>query len=163
MSTAKFINEIIWIRVSAGTFQFKVYQFYPIFHRSWNFWEMFSLISFLKNFSRMKRRWREKLQLPVAIKRSFFSSYTVNEKNCSSDIGGFDSIRRKFFVKAISRFKSFSLNEYDLRILSSVFMMEMFYLRGKELKYAKELLLNYYGKSVQNSMRWQDIWVELKL
>jgi len=36
---------------------------------------MFSLISFLKNFSRMKRRWREKSQLPVAIKRSFLSSY----------------------------------------------------------------------------------------
>jgi len=65
---------------SAGTFQFKVYQFYPIFHWSWNFWEMFSLISFLKNFSRMKRLCREKLQLPVAIKRSFFSSHTVNEK-----------------------------------------------------------------------------------
>jgi len=39
----------------------------------------------------------------------------------------------------------------------------MFDLRGKELKYAKELFLNYYGKSVQNSMRLQDLWVELKL
>jgi len=93
----------------------------------------------------MKRRWREKLQLPVAVKRSFFSSYTVNEKNNSSDIGSFDSFRRKLFVKVISRFKSFSLNEYDLRILSSVFMMEMFHLRDKELKYAKELFLNRYG------------------
>jgi len=39
----------------------------------------------------------------------------------------------------------------------------MFDLRGKELKYAKKLFLNHYGKSVQNSMRLQDLWVELKL
>jgi len=41
--------------------------------------------------------------------------------------------------------------------------MEMFDLRDKELKYAKELLLHYYRKSVQNSTRLQDMWVELKL
>jgi len=41
--------------------------------------------------------------------------------------------------------------------------MEMFDLRGKELKYAKELLLNHYRKAVQNSMRFQNMWVELKL
>jgi len=35
---------------------------------------MFSLISFLKNFSRMKHWWREELQLPATIKRSFLSS-----------------------------------------------------------------------------------------
>jgi len=75
MSTVKFINKIIQIYFSADTFQFKVYRCYPIFHWSWNFCEMFSLISFLKNFSRMKRRCREKLQLPVAIKRNFLSSY----------------------------------------------------------------------------------------
>jgi len=73
MSTAKFINEIIESCFSADTFQFKVYQCYPIIHWSWNFCEMFSLISFLKNFSRMKRQWREKLQLPVTIKRSLLS------------------------------------------------------------------------------------------
>ena len=56
-----------------------------------------------------------------------------------------------------------SLKEYDLWILSSVFLMEMFDLRGKELKYAKKLLLNHYRKFVQNSMRLQDMWVELKL
>jgi len=39
-------------------------------------------------------------------------------------------------------------------------MMEMFDLRCKELKYAEELLLSYYGKSVQNSMGLQDMWVE---
>jgi len=38
-----------------------------------------------------------------------------------------------------------------------VFLMEMFDLQGKELKYAKELLLNHYRKSVQNSMRSQDM------
>ena len=57
------------------TFQFKVDQCYPIFRCSWNFCEMFSLISFLKNFSRMKRWWRKELQLPATIKRSFLSSY----------------------------------------------------------------------------------------
>jgi len=41
--------------------------------------------------------------------------------------------------------------------------MEMFDFLGKELKYAKELLLNHYRKSVQHSMRLQDMWVELKL
>jgi len=44
-----------------------------------------------------------------------------------------------------------------------VFLIEMFDLRRKELKYAKELLLNHYRKSVQNSMRLQDMWEELKL
>jgi len=61
------------------------------------------------------------------------------------------------------RFKSFSSSEYDLRMLPRVFLMEMFDLRGKELKYAKELLRNYYRKSVQNSVSLQDMWVELKL
>jgi len=41
--------------------------------------------------------------------------------------------------------------------------MKMFDLRGKKLKYAKELLPNHYRKSVQKSMRLQDMWVELKL
>jgi len=41
--------------------------------------------------------------------------------------------------------------------------MEIFDLRGKELKYVQKLLLKYYRKSVQNSMRLQDMWVELKL
>jgi len=36
--------------------------------------------------------------------------------------------------------------------------MEMFDFRGKELKYAKELLLNHYRKSVRNSVRFQDMW-----
>jgi len=39
----------------------------------------------------------------------------------------------------------------------------MFDLRGKELKYAKESLLNHYRNFAQNSMRLQDMWVELKL
>ena len=34
--------------------------------------------------------------------------------------------------------------------------MEMFDLRGKELKYAKELLLNHYRKSVQK-LRFRDM------
>jgi len=55
------------------------------------------------------------------------------------------------------------MNEYDLLIVSSLFRIEMFDLRSKELKYAKELFLNHYGKSVQNSMRLEDLWVELKL
>jgi len=78
-------------------------------------------------------------------------------------MGSFDSLGSKLFVKVISRFKSFSLNEYDLRYLPSVFLMEMFHLRSKELKHAKELFLNHYRKSVQNSMRLQDMWAQLKL
>jgi len=42
-------------------------------------------------------------------------------------------------------------------------MIEMFDLLGKQLKYAKELLLNHYRKSVESSVRLQDMWVELKL
>jgi len=34
----------------------------------------------------------------------------------------------------------------------------MFDLQSKELKYAKELLLNHYRKSVKNSMRLQDMF-----
>jgi len=72
MSTVKFIIEICF---SPGAFQFKAYRCYPIFHWSWNFFEMFLLISYLKNFSRMKHWWREELQLPGTIKRSFISGY----------------------------------------------------------------------------------------
>jgi len=41
-----------------------------------------------------------------------------------------------------------------LQILSSDLLIEMFDLWGKELKYGKELLLNHYGKSVQDSVRF---------
>jgi len=44
-----------------------------------------------------------------------------------------------------------------LRILSSVFLIEMFDLRTKELKYAKDLLLIHYRKSIQDSMRLEDM------
>ena len=70
-------------------------------------------------------------------------------------IGSFDSFRSKFFAKVIWCLKSLSLHEYDSRILSSVFLIEVFELRSKELKYAKKLLLNHYRKSVQTSMRLQ--------
>ena len=63
----------------------------------------------------------------------------------------------KIFAKAISCFKSFSLIENNLRIFSSVFLLEIFDLLGKELKFAEELLLNHYRKSVQNSIRLQDM------
>jgi len=96
---------------------------------------------FLENFSRMKRSWRKELQLPVTIKRSFLSRRAVNENTCSSDTGSFDSTRSKFFSKVISCFKSISPNEYDLRILLSVFLIEMFDILVKELKFAKEMLL----------------------
>jgi len=36
-------------------------------------------------------------------------------------MGSFDAFRSKIFAKVISYFKSFSLNENDLRIFSSVF------------------------------------------
>ena len=38
-----------------------------------------------------------------------------------------------------------------------LFLVEMFNLPGKDLKYAKELFLNHYRKSVPNSMRLQDM------
>ena len=75
MSTVKFINEIIRICFSARTFQFKVYQYYPYLSLVMEFWEIFSLFSFLKNFFRMKHWWWEELQLPATIKRSFLSGY----------------------------------------------------------------------------------------
>jgi len=103
---------------------------------------MFSLISFLKNFPRMKRWRRKELQLPVIIKRSFLSSYKwkkLFERHRQLRI-----LPKQIFAEIISCFKSFSLNEYELRILSSVFLIEIFDLRGKELKYRKELLLNHY-------------------
>jgi len=51
-----------------------------------------------------------------------------------------------------------------LRVFSSAFLIEIFDLLEKELKYAKELLLNHYRKSVQNSeVAARHVWVELKL
>jgi len=61
---------------------------------------------------------------------SFLSRLATNETNCSNDIGSFDSFRNKFFAQVISCFKSFSLNEYDLRILPSVFLIEIFMTSG---------------------------------
>jgi len=59
----------------------------------------------------------------------------------------------------------FSLNEYDLQILSSVFLIAMFDLLGKELKCTQELK---EAESLQK-IRAQfyevarHVWVELKL
>ena len=79
ISTVKFTNEIINLFFHVVSFSLKVglVQYYPIFHWLWNFWEMFSLISYLKYFSRMKRWWRKALQLPlpVTIKRNLSSRY----------------------------------------------------------------------------------------
>jgi len=61
----------------------------------------------------------------------------IKGKNCSSNIGSFDAFRSKLFAKVVSYFKSFSLNENDLRIFSSVFLIEIFDLLEKGLKYAK--------------------------
>jgi len=68
----------------------------PIFLWSWNFWEMPSLVSFLKNFSYMKRWWREKLQLPVTIKRSFSSK---NGKNCSRYIAASNPSEANYLLR----------------------------------------------------------------
>jgi len=38
------------LNLCLSTFQLKVNQCYQIFHWSWNFWEMLSLISFLKTY-----------------------------------------------------------------------------------------------------------------
>jgi len=45
---------------------------------------------------------------------------------------------KQFFAKVISYFKSFSLNEHDLRITPNVFLIETFDFLEKELKYAKK-------------------------
>jgi len=55
MSTVKFINEIICIYFAVRTFQRKVDKSNSIFQWSWNFWEMFSLISFF-HFSILNRQ-----------------------------------------------------------------------------------------------------------
>jgi len=44
-----------------------------------------------------------------------------------------------------------------------VFLIQIFDLLGKELKYAKELLPNHYRKSLQNSEAAGHVWVELKM
>jgi len=82
------------------------------------------------------------------------------ENYCSSDAGSFEYFRSKFFTKVISCVKSFTLNEYDLRILPIVCLIEMFDFMGNELKYAKEFLLNHYRKSLKHCMRLQDILYE---
>jgi len=74
----------------------------------------------------------EELQLPITIKRNFLSSCKL--KNCSSDIGSFDYSEANFLPKLVSFLKTFLLNEYDLRIILSVFLIEIFDLRGNELK-----------------------------
>ena len=128
----------------------------------WNFWEMFSSISFLKNFSRMKRWWREELQLPVTIKRSFLISY--KGKKCSSDVSSFDAFRNKFFANLISCFKSFSLNENDLWILSDCFSERNVCPPGKwaeiRERIASESLQKIHTKFYEVAGH---VWVELKL
>jgi len=50
----------------------------------------------------------------------------------------------------------------NLRILSSVFLIEIFDLLGR-VEIPEKLLLNHYRKSVQNSEVARHVWVELKL
>ena len=135
-STVKFINEIINLFFHVVPFSLKVNQYYPIFHCLWNFWEMFSLISYLKYFSRMKRWWRKALQLPppVTTKRNLISRY--KGKKLFERYRQIRLLPNKIFAKVISCFKSFSLIWNNLRILSSVYLIEIFDLLGKELKFA---------------------------
>jgi len=122
---------------------------------------MFSLISLLKKLLSHEALVTGRV---TAASNNQTQLVFINETNCSSDIGSFDFFPKQFFAKVISCFRSFSLNEYDLRILSSVYLIEMFDLRGKELKYAKELLLNFCRKSAQNIYEVAGhAWVELKL
>ena len=87
-----------------------------------------------ENLSRMKHWRREELELPVTIKCSF-----VTNNQWKKNLYG--RYRQLQLLPKQIRFQSyfifpFSLNKYDLRILSSV-LIEIFDLRGKELKYAK--------------------------
>jgi len=66
----------------------------------------------------------------------------------SGDIGSFNSFPSKFFVKLISRFKSFPPNKYELRIISSVISDRNILPPGKRAEIREELLLNHYRKSI---------------
>jgi len=56
------------------------------------------------------------------------------------------------------------INEYDLRILSSVFLIEMFDLWGNELKYAKEIASESLQKTRTKFYEVAGyVWVDLKL
>ena len=56
------------------------------------------------------------------------------------------------------------INEYDLRILSSVFLIEMFDLWGNELKYAKEIASASLQKTRTKFYEVAGyVWVDLKL
>jgi len=50
-----------------------------------------------------------------------------------------------------------------LRIVSSVFLIEIFDPLGKRAEIREKLLLNHYRKSVQNSEVAGHVWVESKL
>ena len=152
MSTVKFINEIIYSK--------SVFQLVPYNLKYINVTQSFTGNGIAGNCFHQFHFWNISLASSTGDGKSY--SYqqqsnaalvAINDKNCPIGIRSFDSFRSKFFAKLISRFKSFSLNQYDLWTISSVFLMEMFELRSKELKYTKELLLNHYRKSLQNSMR----------
>jgi len=90
------------------------------------------------------------------VKRSFVSSYKWQKL-----FERYTQLRlfpKQILCQSYSRFKSFSLIQYDLWILWSAFLMEMFDLRGKEM--------NCFWIVTDNSykiLRLQDMWVELKL
>ena len=108
--------------------------------------------------------WKTKHHFPYTIVPTLQEWKQLHERDHSSHESEMFPTTNPTLIKVISCFKSFSLNEYDLQIISSVFfMIEIYDLPDKELKYAKELLLNHYRKSVKNSKRLQDLWVELKL
>ena len=81
----------------------------------------------------------------------------MNEINNSSGVGSCDFFWSKFFAKDTPRFKSFSLIEYAFTNYFKCSSDRKIQLRGKELKYRKELLPNQYRKSLQSSMRLQEM------
>jgi len=109
---------------------------------------MFSLISFLKNFSRMKRWWRKELQLPVTIKRNFLSSYKW--KKLFERYRQLPLLPKQILCQSYFTFQIIFTNWIWFVNSFKCFPMERSDLQGKELNYAKELLLNHYKKSVQN-------------
>jgi len=109
-------------------------------------------ISYLKNFSRMMCWWREVAATSNNQTQHFSSCKWKKNRAADQTPSEANSLPKLFYA-----FKTFALNEYDLRILSSVFLMEIFNLPEKGLKYAKGLLLNHYRKSMQNYMRLQDM------
>ena len=119
---------------------------------------MFSLIYSLKNVSRMKRRWREELQLLLPIERSLLSSYKW--KNCSSDIGSFERYCALIFAASVQVFflivnHSVSIVPSETCLLSDWMHVEFAHL------FITHVVSSYFGSLARRIVMF--IWKRLSL